>query len=526
MVTIIIPDRPQTVILVHGTFAAPRNGDLQWWQPGSEFCQQLDKRLEALDSPARTWKNLDDMPIYSWSGNNSWADRYTAAQTLAEYLQRLHDRHWDFHVIAHSHGGNVLLQALQLKLAPLNFAIEKHRFGNLVCLGTPFIRPLGHHSQDRLRPPWEVGGSAILILAVVLGSWRYIVPAIPHLGWLWLPLALVFLFRITSLAFQFLRFKSFPASTPEWKRLLVMGSKRDEVFQLLSQVLGQPNPFAKRKQQANSGSAEASAHRSSWIRAVGAVISESDRVRYPRNDLAATHQFFRMRNDHIVLSAAGALVFGVGLHALVPGGLAGRIAQYVTLAALLGLFGSAVLMFGSLTALIALPARGLKGVKLLARAAFGHLVEKAFRRYAWNAFRQWLLGTSEFPLKVGSTLLAPLFLRKNFYHVEELPQEVEQSALKAREQNLTGVLAMVTEKLAQPIVTDELLHLFETSPTLVHAAYYTHPECLDVIATWIARTDQQIIDKQEDHLDELEAAMEAQELRREQRRRRRNQEGP
>jgi hypothetical protein len=524
MVTVIVPDRPQTVILVHGTFAAPKEGDLQWWQPGSEFCQQLDERLAALESPARTWKNLEDMPVYSWSGNNSWADRYTAAHALAEYLQQLQENRWDFHVIAHSHGGNVLLQALQLRLAPLNFAIEKHRFGNLVCLGTPFIRPLGHRDEDGPRPPWEVGGSAIVIFAVLLASWRYIRPAIPHLGWLWLPLILLFLFRVTSLAIQFLRFKSFPASTPEWKRLLVMSSKRDEVFQLLSQVLGQPNPFARRKQQANSGPAQTVARESNWIRAVGAVIAESDRIRYPRKDLAATHQFFRMRNDYTVLSAAGALIVGVGLHALIPEGLVSRIAQYLTLAAILGLIGSMVLMLGSLTALIALPARALKAARLLAGAAFGQMVEKVFRRYAWSAFRQWLLGTSAFPLKVGSTLFSPLFLRKNFYHVEELPPEAEEAALKAREQDLTGVLAAVTEKLAEPVITDELLHQFETSPTLVHAAYYTHPECLDVIARWIARTDRQIVDEHEDHLDKLEAAMEAQELKRKQRQGRRNQE--
>lgn len=515
MIQLIVPERPQTVILVHGSFAGPKEGSLQWWQPGSEFCQELDKRLEALGSNARTWKNLaDDMPIYSWSGNNSWADRYIAAKSRSEYLLRLHENRWDFHVIAHSHGGNVLLQALQIKLAPLNFAIEKHRFGNLVCLGTPFIQPLGHERANKPRPAWEAGISLILILAGFLYCGGYVGASIPHLGWLWIPLALLFLFRVMTLAIQFLRHKPIGGSTPEWKRLLVMSSKRDEVFQLLSRVLSQPNPFANRERQRRGAAATKIARKSNWMRALTKVISESDRIRYPRKDLAATHQFFRMRNDFTVLSAAGALVLGVLSHALFPGGLAGKIAQYVTLGGMLGVIGSMVLMQGSLIALIALPARSLKAAGLFAAAASSRMLEWWFRRYAWSAFRQWVLGTSAFPSRVNSTLFAPLFLKKNFYHVEDLPQQAEEAALKAREHDLIGVLATVTEGLAEPVATDELLQRFETNPALIHAAYYKHPECFDAIARWIARTDDQINEGHEDHLDKLEAALKAQELRR------------
>jgi hypothetical protein len=184
-----------------------------------------------------------------------------------------------------------------------------------------------------------------------------------------------------------------------------------------------------------------------------------------------------------------------------------------------------VLMLGSLAALLALPARALKAAQLLAGAAFGQMIEWVFRNNAWSAFRRWLLGTSAFPLKVDSTLFAPIFLRKNFYHVEELPQRAEQAAVKAREQDLIGALASVTERLAEPVMTDELLRQFEISPTLVHAAYYKHPECLDVIARWIARTDQQIVDDHEDHLDKLEAAMEEQERRKRKRQERRTEDG-
>jgi hypothetical protein len=478
------PDYPETVILLHGTFAAPEDGIVQWWQPGSDFCQELDKRLAALGSCARTWSHTSrlDMPVFSWTGRNSWADRYAAALLLAEYLTRLNEHGWVFHVVAHSHGGNVLLQALREMLEPHNLAIEKHNYGNLVCLGTPFIAPLGRRSINEARSPWALRGSLLVIAGLTIATWRSIVSALPRLGWWWLPIALVFVWRVTSLAIQFARFHLMGGSSPEWKRLLVMSSTRDEVFQLLGQALRLDDPFGRRLAPSDN-----ERDGTTWPRALLDVIRQTDRIRFPRQDLAGTHQF-GMRNERAVLGAVGALILGVLLHSWFPSGVQGALFQFLTLFGVLACVGSLVLMGGSATAVIALPARALNAARLFAGAVRGRLIAWWFRRWGWTALKRAALGTETYPADVQSTSLKPEFLKDAFYEFEELSATVEAQALTTREHDLAGAVAKLTERLTQPIATDELLRLLENSPALIHSAYYQYPECIAIIGEWIARS--------------------------------------
>jgi hypothetical protein len=59
----------ETVIVVHGTFAAPVNGSIAWYEPnGGSFCHKLDEALrrqgakakKPQDSIAATWKHDPD----------------------------------------------------------------------------------------------------------------------------------------------------------------------------------------------------------------------------------------------------------------------------------------------------------------------------------------------------------------------------------------------------------------------------------------------------------------------------------
>lgn len=50
----------ETVIIVHGTFAGPREGQTQWYEPGSETCQKIDAALDRHGSSARTWAHGPD----------------------------------------------------------------------------------------------------------------------------------------------------------------------------------------------------------------------------------------------------------------------------------------------------------------------------------------------------------------------------------------------------------------------------------------------------------------------------------
>jgi hypothetical protein len=155
-----------TIIVVHGTqFTAPQPDVRQWYEPGSDFCNKLDAKLEENGLSARCWAHLDETwgsrhrlrprdpidatkDIFTWSGANSASERSDAAAKLIEYLNQLRGLGWRCHVIAHSHGGTVLHEALRRTQYPPGRRSKKGagpvpwNHGNLVTMGTPFIMPL------------------------------------------------------------------------------------------------------------------------------------------------------------------------------------------------------------------------------------------------------------------------------------------------------------------------------------------------------------------------------------------------
>jgi hypothetical protein len=133
----------ETVIIVHGTWAAPQPGVMRWYQLGDgataagEFVSKLDAALQKRGSPARCWAHCTQAhQIFHWSGENSWIARTQAASELGNYVTKLRNAGWCCHIVAHSHGGNVVLEALpQITTAlPANACP-----GKIVTLGTPFM---------------------------------------------------------------------------------------------------------------------------------------------------------------------------------------------------------------------------------------------------------------------------------------------------------------------------------------------------------------------------------------------------
>jgi hypothetical protein len=117
----------ETVIIVHGTFAAPKPGACLWYQPTEDvppterFIAKLDAALQERGSPARCWAHCSPGDHgFHWSGNNSWVERTRAASKLGNYVLNLRKDGWCCHIVAHSHGGNVVLEAMhQIKTAVL-----------------------------------------------------------------------------------------------------------------------------------------------------------------------------------------------------------------------------------------------------------------------------------------------------------------------------------------------------------------------------------------------------------------------
>src|SRR5207244_2109846 len=95
-----------------------------------------------------------------------------AARSLADYVTRLRTDGWRCHIVAHSHGGNVIVEALPqiCRRARLNGTL----LGRIVTLGTPFLNTLAPILSRSERSQRAVDGvaralfwSCIIILVVM-----------------------------------------------------------------------------------------------------------------------------------------------------------------------------------------------------------------------------------------------------------------------------------------------------------------------------------------------------------------------
>jgi hypothetical protein len=110
----------ETVIIVHGTFVNHDPVERGRYEPvdgrpgGEPFPANLDAALQARGSQARCWAHCSESnPIFEWwSGDNHWVSRTMAAANLGKYAADLQRQGWRCHIVAHSHGGNVVTEAL------------------------------------------------------------------------------------------------------------------------------------------------------------------------------------------------------------------------------------------------------------------------------------------------------------------------------------------------------------------------------------------------------------------------------
>jgi hypothetical protein len=84
----------ETVIIVHGTWAAPEPGTTRWYQlsdgvPAAKgFIAKLNDALQERDFPARCWAHCTHgNQIFQWSGANSWTARTLAAGYCNGYIR-------------------------------------------------------------------------------------------------------------------------------------------------------------------------------------------------------------------------------------------------------------------------------------------------------------------------------------------------------------------------------------------------------------------------------------------------------
>ncbi|MGE0594951.1 MAG: hypothetical protein AB7P07_01185 [Hyphomonadaceae bacterium] len=168
------------VVTVHGTNdgAAEDDGG-QWWQRNSAFCQRVQADAAAAGA------TLEWRPFH-WDGANSDVSRRAAGKQLAETLKPLLHRRdgGAVSVIGHSHGGNVIVHALDDP-----FLWRAHRCGALriISVGTPFLlsRPRVISLLNAIVQRLFVTFGLLIVLAfglVVSGAAQPVLPFLGALG--------------------------------------------------------------------------------------------------------------------------------------------------------------------------------------------------------------------------------------------------------------------------------------------------------------------------------------------------------
>lgn len=116
---------PYVVVLVHGTFAqgAP------WTQPGSMLRRQIEAEVSQKD------RRKVEFEVFCWSGENSHTERRRAAIALSRRLRQLRLARPNAYLftISHSHGGNVVLRALNSSKR------LRELVSGAVCISTPYL---------------------------------------------------------------------------------------------------------------------------------------------------------------------------------------------------------------------------------------------------------------------------------------------------------------------------------------------------------------------------------------------------
>jgi hypothetical protein len=102
------------VLLIHGTWT-----NAPGWHSSkapNNFCSALNEALKLSGLGDAVWRSGNEGSVeFNWSGSNKHEDRIRAGDLLSDRLRSIdkHDRAARIHIVAHSHGCNVTLRAIE-----------------------------------------------------------------------------------------------------------------------------------------------------------------------------------------------------------------------------------------------------------------------------------------------------------------------------------------------------------------------------------------------------------------------------
>jgi hypothetical protein len=451
------------VLLIHGTYAALDPKRIQWYEPDSDFCRALDGALAKLEVNARCWATMDRHSApFKWSGENDWLSRHEAASRLHDLIRSFNGH---CHIVAHSHGGNVALQAIQM--APSRF------HGSLTLLGTPLI--LREERQRRYAPlVYSLVASALVIAALRSNLSRAAI--------LWSIGGAILTWVVARVARGLDDMLDFNFGGGSILQPLYISSKEDEAFRLLEAVVRSPDPFLQNQKP-----------RPSWKTRVQAVVDRA------WTEVTAGQPPFTRR--HVVTGAALlALAMTLGLAATLgiwispPYLFWGAWAQCLLLVMLMAKRSKAKPRAINVTVVLnVLLAFAIQ----LARYPLTQLGVRLARKTAWPFLKMNALGLSGAPGSIDSVTIAmvPPERKWSFHEFKPLPEDlvalVKTNRQQSSEQTFSDAIVKIWRSEWSPEGIREILAQLN-HPDLVHSCYYQyldHGWVLTEIAENVAYTE-------------------------------------
>jgi hypothetical protein len=477
----------ETVIIVHGTWAAPDPAERKWYQPNDErpcgepFIDKLDAALKARGSSARCWAHCGpENPAFHWSGENSWIDRTLAASALADYVAKLRTEGWHCHIVAHSHGGNVLVEALPHIMTSLD---SQKPQAKLVTLGTPFLdttSPILQRIKTRIRllqfVSW-ISFASVIAFATndVRSNWKELRWNELNSDHILFGLAAVFLLAIFFGRMRRSRDeRGIDDASQTQPKVLAVGSPYDEAWQILYHLRRMENPIAIKSNFFGY-----------LFSSVRSTISQGKTV-------ARIHGAKSFRDLGIFAKLALVLIY---LSILPAAGIVFLLQSWIPYRYLSAIF--AVLLF-----LLVLASSAFFGETFFSAfwspfrwcfrragslaSIFPSVATYGVRSAGWPVLLKMIMGLESYRFKIPEVEQQP-----GYVTYEDMPIGAQLRALDKRNAWIAGHLGDITETFARLAVTaadiTSLLKSVEKDETLVHAAYYTDEECIARIAEWIAK---------------------------------------
>lgn len=493
----------ETVIIVHGTWAAPMPDKIQWYQEPDGvsategFVAKLDAALQQRGSAARCWAHCTKgNPIFQWSGDNSWIARTRAAGALADYVAKLRGEGWRCHIVAHSHGGNIVVEALpQIIAAP---GPDKSP-GMIVTLGSPFMDTMSPvlKRAARVRRILDITSwIAFTLIIAALAGLAYVSGGLLRYSAMFAALLLIALPIIQRFVHaRRIGLSDLRGTAQDQPTFFAMGSLMDEAWQILHHTGTMQNPLAVRSNLLGYlfASLRSGVSRAAQRDRIYGAKSYRDLGIAAKLVMAIVHLFTFLVFLYMIGIGVFLVAFGMGPDAYGPGLVAYLIAvltfTFSLVVLILVLFITKLLgetFYSAFLSPFRWCVRRAGSLGLIFPETATYLV----RKRGWSVLQAITMGLEGYRFKLPVIEQFPRNFPEKFVQYENMPSGAEQRAMDRRSAWVARHLGDVSQTFSKLAVTaadiTSLLRTIEEDQTLVHAAYYTDDECIARIADCIA----------------------------------------